>query len=166
MHLFTQTVFSCLTACHFSLVLSSHCKYDAVAKSFINTLFQKYSNITGNDNADNITVGEFKRLLDNLLIGNVYVHCDEHDESCHDTKFLQSHVSGRRNVMIDSLYKLDTIRERRAIDQKSENDDKEHADHWKEHVKKVLLKYLSFLMSMVVFFTKISNKNFFLGDRK
>ena len=149
MLLFTQTVFAFLIVNHFSLVLSSHCKYDAIAKSFINTIFQKYSNITdnnnhNNDNADNITVSEFKRLLDNLLIGNVYVQCDEHDESCHGNKFKQNHVNGRRNVMIDSFYKLKTSRERMAIDQKAEKDGKEHADHWKEHIEKVLMRYLSF----------------------
>ena len=143
MYLFTQTVFAFLIIYHPSLVLSSHCKYDAIAKSFVNTIFEKYSNITANnnnDNANNITVGEFKRLLDNLLIGNVYVQCDEHDESCHGNKFMQNHVNGRRNIMIDSFYKLETSRERRVIDQKSEKDGDDHGNHWKEHTEKVLLK--------------------------
>ena len=143
--LYTPKVFTFLLVYHLPLVTPSlDCNHDGVAKSFINTIFQKYSNITAN-NTENITVSEFEKLMDNLFLGVVYVKCDENDASCHENKLMQVHLNGRKETAVDTFYKIDRSRERRSIGHKPTEDKKEHVDHWMEHIDKVfLLKHFSF----------------------
>ena len=143
-YLYTQIVFTLLLVYHFPFVTPSlDCKHDGIAKSFINTIFQKYSNITAN-NTENITVKDFEKLMNNLFLGVVYVKCDENDASCHENKLMQVHLNGRKETAVDTFYKIERSRERRSIGHKPTEDSIDLADHWKEHIDKVfLLKHFS-----------------------
>ena len=93
-------------------------------KFFLDKIFKEYGSSRNNSNL--ITLSKFRKLMESLSIGKVFIECEAEDVSCH-----QNHLG-----------LLSSKRKRRSEDEDEDGtdhdkEDEEHKKHWVQHLSEV-----------------------------